>query len=113
MDMDQPGNPIWKEASALLAITETAATAIKSLTASQEQPEEAGVRIAAREDADVDSPGSLKLSVVEGPAEDDQVVDEHGAHVILEPHAASYLDDKLLDADIDGQQVRFAVSTQR
>jgi Fe-S cluster assembly iron-binding protein IscA len=45
--------------------------------------------------------------------EDDQVVDEHGAHVFLEPHAASYLDDKLLDADIDGHQVRFAVSTQR
>jgi iron-sulfur cluster assembly protein len=105
-------HPIWKEASALLAITETAATAIKSLTASQEQPEEAGVRIAARDDAAVDSPESLKLSVVEGLAEDGQVVDKHGAYVFLEPHAASYLDDKLLDADIDGHQVRFAVSTQ-
>jgi iron-sulfur cluster assembly protein len=108
-----PGNAIRKEASALLAITETAATAIKSLTASQEQPDEAGVRIAARETADVDAPDSLKLSVVEGPAEDDQVVEEHGAHVFLEPHAASYLDDKLLDANIDGQQVRFAISDQR
>jgi Fe-S cluster assembly iron-binding protein IscA len=102
-----------KEASTLLAITETAATAIKRLTASQEQPEEAGVRIAARQDVDVDAPESLQLSVVEGPAEDDQVVDEHGAHVFLEPHAASYLDDKLLDAYIEGQQVRFAVSDQR
>jgi iron-sulfur cluster assembly protein len=42
-----------------------------------------------------------------------QVVEEHGAHVFLEPRAASYLDDKLLDANIDGQQVRFAVSDQR
>jgi hypothetical protein len=50
----------------LLAITETAATAIKSLTASQEQPDEAGVRIAARETADVDTLDSLKLSVVDG-----------------------------------------------
>jgi iron-sulfur cluster assembly protein len=97
----------------LLAITETAATAIKSLTASPEQPDEAGVRIAARETADVDTLDSLKLSVVDGPAEDDQVVDEHGVHVFLEAHAASYLDDKLLDAYIDGQQVRFAVSDQR
>lgn len=97
----------------MLAITETAVTAIKSLTASQEQPEEAGVRIAAREDADIDTLDALRLSVVDGPAEDDQVVDEHGAHVFLEPHAASYLDDKLLDAEIDGQQVRFAVSAQR
>jgi iron-sulfur cluster assembly protein len=113
MTMDRPGNPIRKEASALLAITETAATAIKSLTASQEQPDEAGVRIAAREDAEVDALDSLKLSVVEGPAEDDQIIDEHGAHVFLEAHAASYLDDKLLDASMDGQQVRFAVSDQR
>jgi iron-sulfur cluster assembly protein len=110
---DRPGNPIRKEASPLLAITETAATAIKSLTASQEQPDEAGVRIAARETADLDTPDSLRLSVVEGPAEDDQVVEEHGAHVFLAPHAASYLDDKLLDANIDGQQVRFAISDQR
>jgi iron-sulfur cluster assembly protein len=97
----------------LLAITETAATAIKSLTASREQPDDAGVRIAGRETADVDTPDSLKLSVVDGPAEDDQVLEQHGAHVFLEPHAASYLDDKLLDASIDGQQVRFAVSDQR
>jgi iron-sulfur cluster assembly protein len=113
MSTDRPGNPIRKEASSLLAITETAATAIKSLTASQEQPDEAGVRIAARETADVDTPESLKLSVVDGPAEEDQVVEEHGAHVFLEAQVASYLDDKLLDASIDGQQVRFAVSDQR
>ncbi len=69
----RPDDPVRKGASALLAITEIAATAIKSLTASQEQPDEAGVRIAARETADLDTPDSLKLSVVDGPAEDDQV----------------------------------------
>ena len=70
------------------------------------------MRIAAREGADVASPDGLELSLAEGPAEDDEVIDEHGAHVYLESRAASYLDDKLLDAQIDGQQVRFAVSTQ-
>jgi iron-sulfur cluster assembly protein len=52
-------------------------------------------------------------SLAAGPAEDDQVIEEHGAHVFLEARAASYLDDKLLDANIDGQQVRFAVGDQR
>jgi iron-sulfur cluster assembly protein len=96
----------------LLAITETAATAIRSLTSAQEESEEAGVRIAAREGGEVGT-GALEISLAAGPAEDDQVVEEHGAHVFLEPRAASYLDDKLLDANIDGQQVRFAVSDQR
>jgi iron-sulfur cluster assembly protein len=111
MSTRRPGNPTG-EASALLAITETAATAIKSLTASQaarggRRPDRRP-RGRRRRHA-----RCLKLSVVDGPAEDDQVVDEHGAHVFLEPHAASYRDDKLLDAEIDGQQVRFAVSDQR
>ena len=55
---------------------------------------------------------SLELSLVDGPAKDDELVDEHGAHVVLERRAASYLDDKLLDAYIEGQQVRFAVTDQ-
>ena len=109
---ERTGNPTRKGASAMLAITETAATAIKELTAAQEQPDEAGVRIAAREAADVNAPDSLELSLVDGPAEDDEVVDEHGAHVFLEPRAASYLEDKLLDAHIEGQRVRFAVTDQ-
>jgi hypothetical protein len=46
MSTDRPGDPIRKEASTLLAITETAATVIKSLT--EGQRDEAGVRIAAR-----------------------------------------------------------------
>ena len=96
----------------LLAITETAATAIRSLTSAQEESEEAGVRIAAREGGEVGT-AALEISLAAGPAENDQVVEEHGAHVFLEPRAASYLDDKLLDANIDGQQVRFAVSDQR
>jgi hypothetical protein len=33
--------------------------------------------------------------------------------VFLEPRAASYLDDKQLDAYVEGQQVRFTVSDQR
>jgi iron-sulfur cluster assembly protein len=96
----------------VLAITETAATAIKSLAASQELPDDGGVRIAAREGAEVEDPGALELSLAEGPAEDDAVVEEHGAHVFVEPHAASYLDDKLLDAYLEGNRARFVVGEQ-
>jgi iron-sulfur cluster assembly protein len=55
----------------------------------------------------------LCSSLANGPAEDDQVIDERGAHVFLEPRAASYLDDKQLDAYVEGQQVRLTVSDQR
>lgn len=97
----------------MLAITETAAAAIKGLTATGEKPEGAGVRIAAREGVDVQSPDALELSLADGPAEEDEVVDEQGAHVFLEARAAAYLDDKLLDADIEDERVRFAVGEQR
>jgi hypothetical protein len=46
------------------------------------------------------------------PAEDDQVVEESGAQVFLEPHAAEALDDKVLDAEIERGEVRFAVGEQ-
>jgi iron-sulfur cluster assembly protein len=97
----------------VLAITETAATAIKSLASARDQPEDAGVRIAAREDVDVAAPGSLELSLADGPAPDDEVIDQQGAHVFVEPRAASYLDDKVLDAYTEGKQVRFTVNDQR
>jgi iron-sulfur cluster assembly protein len=96
----------------VLAITETAATAIKGLAAAQELPDEGGVRIAAREAAEVDGTGALRLSLADGPAEGDAVVEEHGAQVFLEPQAASYLDDKLLDAYIEGSQARFVLGEQ-
>jgi iron-sulfur cluster assembly protein len=106
------GSPTAKGAEHVLAITETAATAIKGLAASQELPDEGGVRIATREGAEVEDPGTLKLSLAEGPAEDDAVVEEHGAQVFLAPHAVSYLDDKLLDASIEGSQARFVLGEQ-
>jgi iron-sulfur cluster assembly protein len=95
----------------VLAIPETAATAIKGLTAAQELPQ-ASVRIAARADVEIDDPASLELSLAESPAEEDEVVKEHGAQVFLEPRAASYLDDKLLDAYIEGRQARFVIGEQ-
>src|SRR3954452_1153297 len=63
----------------MLAITKNAVTAIKGLAASRELPESGGIRISARDDAELERSGSLELSLAASPAEDDTIVDEHGA----------------------------------
>jgi len=35
-----------------------------------------------------------------------------GTQIFLEPEAAGFLDNKLLDADVDGEQVRFSLDVQ-
>jgi iron-sulfur cluster assembly protein len=94
----------------VLAITENAAEAIQAIVASSpDAPSEAGLRIAA-------SPGeerkNLELTIAAIPAEDDEIVEEHGAQVFLDPEAASYLEDKVLEAHVEGQQVGFEVLEQ-
>lgn len=95
----------------MLAITDTAAEAIRGIVAAPEIPDGAGLRIATQ-------PGSgdaaaLEVSVAETPAETDQVVAESGARVFVEEAAVPLLDGKLLDAQIDGTRVGFMLSEQR
>jgi Fe-S cluster assembly iron-binding protein IscA len=93
----------------MLAVTDNAATAIRDITAAQEVPPGAGLRIA----ADDASTGALTLSVVAEPAIGDQVVDTSGARVFLDTQAAELLDDKELDAGVDASgAVQFAVAEQ-
>ncbi|MGI9003751.1 MAG: adhesin [Pseudonocardia sp.] len=96
----------------MLAITDTAAEAIRSLTADAEIPEGGGLRIAAP------SPDQgLELSLAPQPAADDVVLAGEGLSVFLEPVAAEVLDDKVLDvqqvpADDGSQELRFAIGPQ-
>ena len=53
---------------------------------------------------------ALRLSVVDAPEEGDQVIGEQP--VFVEPGAAEALDDKLLDAEVVEDQVRFVVGQQ-
>jgi Fe-S cluster assembly iron-binding protein IscA len=94
----------------VLAITENAAEAIRGIVTAPEIPEGAGLRIATSSAAG--APDSLEVSVAEVPAETDQVVDESGARVFVEERAIALLDDKLLDAQIDGTRVGFTISDQ-
>ena len=94
----------------MLAITDTAAEAIRGIVAAPELPDGAGLRIATQ-------PGSgaattLEVSVAETPADTDQVVDESGARVFVEADAVPLLADKLLDAQIEGSRVGFMLSEQ-
>jgi Fe-S cluster assembly iron-binding protein IscA len=92
----------------MLTLTTEAAAEIRNIVDQPEVPEGGGLRIA--NDADA---RSLTLSLAAVPAEDDKVLDESGARVFLDPHAAVILDDKTLDvaADRDGR-MQFAISPQ-
>jgi Fe-S cluster assembly iron-binding protein IscA len=96
----------------MLAITDHAAEAIKSLTTDAELPEGGGLRITAP-----DPDQGLELSLAGQPDADDVVLSGDGVAVFLEPTAAQVLDDKILDvqpvegAD-GGQELRFAIGPQ-
>ena len=95
-----------------MVLTEAAAEVVKSVTTVPQAPEGAGLRITSL--AEPATPGSLELTAAAGPDENDQVVETVGARVFLEPTAAAYLRDKILDAQVDAQgNVRFSVGEQR
>jgi iron-sulfur cluster assembly protein len=80
----------------MLAVTTAAAEAISALTAEEGQQNNGGLRFSVHR-ASEDS-ASLALSVADAPAQGDQVVtSDAGAQVFMEPEAAAYLSDKLLD----------------
>jgi iron-sulfur cluster assembly protein len=94
----------------LLALTDSAVQAVKRIVlSSDEVSETSGLRMVAEQTG---MQTNLELSVVPLPAEDDEVIEEHGARVFLEPEAASLLDDKVLDASVVQDQVAFTIAEQ-
>src|SRR6187399_3070931 len=96
----------------MLAMTDAAANAISALTAQEGKQETGGLRFAVQ--VQQDSGAQLALSVADQPEAGDQVLGtEAGARVFLEPEAAQFLDDKLLDVQQDeAGQLNFAVMPQ-
>ena len=94
----------------MLAMTDTAADAIRGIVAAPGLPEGAGLRIAMQGDSVERS--ALEVTVAELPGESDQVLDEDGARVFVEEQVVEMLDDKLLDAEIDGTRVGFTLMDQ-
>jgi Fe-S cluster assembly iron-binding protein IscA len=96
----------------MLMLTEAAAEAVKALTATTQLPAGSGLRIASSA-SEPETPGALQVSAATGPSENDLVLEAAGAHLYLEPKAAAYLEDKVLDAEVDqdGQAV-FSLGVQ-
>jgi iron-sulfur cluster assembly protein len=89
----------------VLTISPAASEAIKGLIAASDLPENAGVRISSHPQA----PGSFELSIVPEAGEADKIVEEQGATVFLDEEVAGLLDDKILDAQTEGEQIAFAI----
>ena len=96
----------------MLAITEDAATAIDSIVTSSGLPEGAGLRITqeVRAPEGGEARTDLRLSVVESAEDGDEVLED--VRIFLDPEAAHFLDNKLLDADVEGDEVRFSLDVQ-
>lgn len=96
----------------MLVLTEAAAEVVKSVTSTPQTPGGAGLRIASSAPQPEDA-GALRVTAAADPAENDQVIEAAGARVFLEQQAAIYLDDKVLDAQVDEQgKARFVLDTQ-
>ena len=96
----------------MLVLTEAAAEVVKSVISTPQTPGETGLRIASSA-PEPEDPGALQLTAAVGPDENDQVIEAAGARVFVEPRAAAYLDDKVLDAQLDEQgTARFTLGTQ-
>jgi Fe-S cluster assembly iron-binding protein IscA len=94
----------------MLAITPAASKVVNAMTSAEDLPDGSGLRIAA---ADEPEGVVLEVDVVTGPAEHDQVVTERGVLVFLDPIVASYLDDKVLNAELNQSgEAQFTLSTQ-
>jgi len=91
----------------MLTITPNAADAIRAIVQSTDVPDEGGIRIAvAHQDA---AQASLELSICSAPHEGDAILDEEGAHVFLDEVAVVALNDKSLDAQVEGDAISFGI----
>ena len=93
----------------MLTLTESAVTAIRSLTSQPELPGDTGLRIISQDEGGP----AFQVTLAEHPLDGDQVIETAGARVFLEPGAAIALDDKSLDAQVDDQgTVAFTLAEQ-
>ena len=96
----------------MLVLTEAAAEVVKSVISTPQAPAGVGLRIASSV-SEPQGAGALQVTTAAGPGENDQVIEAAGARVFLEPQAAAYLEDKVLDAQFDEQgKAHFSLGVQ-
>src|SRR5690349_1133013 len=96
----------------MLTLTSEATHAIERILKAPGVPDSAGLRIipVAPEESEVTS--ELQVELVEHPGESDDVIEHAGARVFVEPSLCGYLDDKMLDAQMVKERVRFSLAGQ-
>ena len=92
----------------MVMLTEEAADVIRMLI---EAPGAEGLRVSAAEETPKAS-ARLRIEIVGAPAPDDEVIEADGARLFLDSTAAQTLDDKVLHADVKGEQVHFGLLDQ-
>lgn len=91
----------------MLTMTDNAADVVKQIVEQSVADDQAGLRIAQAPDE------SLSLAPAAESEPGDQVLEAKGARLFLDEGAASTLDDKVLDAQVDPDgSVQFAVGVQ-
>jgi Fe-S cluster assembly iron-binding protein IscA len=94
----------------MLGITREAVRAVRELT----EPESAdGLRMYAgsRRFARANAP-SIQIEVAEAPGVEDTVLEVEGVRLFLDSETLRVLDDKVIDADLTGDEPHFAVLQQ-
>ena len=95
----------------MLVLTEAAAEVVKAIASTPQAPEGSGLRITSPPGAA--DPGTLQVTAAPGPDANDQILEADGAHVYLEPQAAAFLEDKVLDAEVDAEgKPHFSLAVQ-
>lgn len=96
----------------MLALTPAASEAVEAIVSQMGSTESAGLRISPAETQEngAEPSGELQLAVVSEPEPEDATVE--GAPIYVEPSTAEFLRDKVLDAELGDQQVRFSLYDQ-
>ena len=96
----------------MLALTQGAADAVETIITQPEAPESAVLRITSRADSDngAGPHRELEMALVTQPQEDDVLVE--GIPIAVEPTTLEFLDDKILDAEVDRGGVHFSLYLQ-
>jgi iron-sulfur cluster assembly protein len=90
----------------MLTLAPSAVEAVDSLLHRPEVPDDAGLRISSAGES------RLTLEIAPEPAPGDQVIEEGGARVFVEPEAAPMLENVELEARTQGDQVAFGLTPQ-
>jgi Fe-S cluster assembly iron-binding protein IscA len=96
----------------MLTISPQASEAIRGILASENIPDGSVLRISPQQEAGPEQTPGLMVSVTDAPPPDDQIVEGDEVEVSVEPSTAQMLDDKELDAEVQGDQVAFRIGDQ-